>query len=211
MPVDPMFWLATAAFAWGLSLASYRWFAVHNAWPMGEWQAHRPGLPIAIGLFAMLFALLFALARGGTTALVLPLFGVVCALGWTAITRVGAQSALLLAPLSVAALLVIWLSAATNLSEAPDRSLRYSPDDRLPDVRSSEQRLPDVRGSDVRLPDSRVRDTRPPVVLPPDARASDSATATATRPAATERERDLIDRDRGILTDRPDLRPPARR
>ena len=38
MPVDTMFWLATAAFAWGLSLASYRWFAVHNGWPMGEWQ-----------------------------------------------------------------------------------------------------------------------------------------------------------------------------
>ncbi len=206
MPVDPMFWLATAAFAWGLSLASYRWFAVHNAWPMGEWQAHRPGLPIAIGLFAMLFALLFALARGGTTALVLPLFGVVCALGWTAITRVGAQSALLLAPLSVAALLVIWLSSAASLSVDVDRPVRYMPDDRLPDFRSSD------RGSDVRLPDPRApdtRDTRPPVVLPPETRASESA--TASRPAATERERDLIDRDRGNLTDRPDLRPPARR
>lgn len=166
MPVDPMFWLATAAFAWGLSLASYRWFAVHNGWPMGEWQAHRPGLPIAIGLFAMLFALLFALARGNTTALVLPLFGVVCSLAWTAITRVGAQSALLLAPLSVAALLVIWMAAASNVYiEGLDRSVvRYAPD-----------------------------------------------AGITGRPAATERERNQIDRDRGINSDRPDLRPPIPR
>ena len=206
MPVDPMFWLATAAFAWGLSLASYRWFAVHNAWPMGEWQAHRPGLPIAIGLFAMLFALLFALARGGTTALVLPLFGVVCELGWTAITRVGAQSALLLAPLSVAALLGIWLSAATSLPvEAPERPVRYTPDDRLPDVRGSDTRLPDFRNSDTRLPDPRAPDVRVPDPV------TVTRPATLATPAATERERDLIDRDRGILTDRPDLGPPPRR
>ena len=44
MPVDPMFVLATAAFALGLSLATYRWFAANSGWPMGEWQAHRPGL-----------------------------------------------------------------------------------------------------------------------------------------------------------------------
>ncbi len=80
MSIDPMFWLATAAFAWGLSLASYRWFATYNGWPMGEWQAHRPGLPIAIGLLAVMFAVFFAVARGGETVLVLPLFGLICAL-----------------------------------------------------------------------------------------------------------------------------------
>jgi len=116
MPVDPMFWLATAAFAWGLSLASYRWFAIYNGWPMGEWQAHRPGLPIAIGLFSMLFAMLFAFARGGSTMMVLPLFGVLCALGWTALTRVGAQASLLLAPLAVIALLVWWVIAASHVA-----------------------------------------------------------------------------------------------
>ena len=100
MPVDPMFVLATAAFALGLSLASYRWFAVHNGWPMGEWQAHRPGLPIAIGLFCVLLALMFAMARGGATMLILPLLGVLCALTWTSLLRVGAQSSLLLAPLA---------------------------------------------------------------------------------------------------------------
>ncbi|MEZ5856193.1 MAG: hypothetical protein R3D67_16120 [Hyphomicrobiaceae bacterium] len=115
MSIDPMFWLATAAFAWGLSLASYRWFATYNGWPMGEWQAHRPGLPIAIGLLAVLFAVFFALARGGETVLVLPLFGLICALGWTALTRVAAQSALILAPLAVLALLGLWLSLASHL------------------------------------------------------------------------------------------------
>ena len=113
MPVDILFVLATAAFAFGLSLATYRWFAVYNGWPMGEWQAHRPGLPIAVGLFAMLFAMLFALARGGGTVLVLPLLGTLCALTWTALTRVGAQSALLLAPASVIGLLVFWIGAVT--------------------------------------------------------------------------------------------------
>ena len=119
MPVDPMFVLATAAFALGLSLASYRWFAVHNGWPMGEWQAHRPGLPIAIGLFCALLAMLFAMLRGGATVLILPLLGSLCALTWTSLTRVGAQSALLLAPAALVSLLAIWYSVASNEPERP--------------------------------------------------------------------------------------------
>ncbi len=118
MPVDLMFIIATLAFAWGLSLATYRLFAVYNGWPMGEWQAHRPGLPIAIGLFSVLFALLFAFARGGTTFLIVPLLGVLCALAWTAITRIGAQSALLLAPVAVMALLLMWIAAASSGSSS---------------------------------------------------------------------------------------------
>ena len=47
-----MFVLAVAAFAWGLSLASYRWVALQNSWPMGVWQAERPILPRLIGLAA---------------------------------------------------------------------------------------------------------------------------------------------------------------
>lgn len=116
MPVDLMFFLATLSFAWGLSLATYRWFAVHNGWPMGEWQAHRPGLPIAIGLFAMGLAATFGLARGGATMLVVPLLGLLCALAWTAITRIGAQSSLLLAPLASLFLLFMWI-AAVNRTE----------------------------------------------------------------------------------------------
>ncbi len=115
MPVDTMFILATLAFAWGMSLATYRWFAILNGWPMGEWQAHRPGLPIAIGFFAMAFAFVFGLARGGATTLIVPLFGILCALAWTALTRIGAQSSLLLAPVAVLALLFFWYYAVTRI------------------------------------------------------------------------------------------------
>ena len=123
MIIDPMLWLAIAAFAWGLSLASYRWFAVYNGWPMGEWHAHRPGLPIAIGIFAVLFAMLFAFARGGPTVVALPLIGLALALAWTTILRVGSQLSLLLAPLAVIALLAFWMSAASHVSGAAQYSV----------------------------------------------------------------------------------------
>jgi hypothetical protein len=143
MPVDPMFWLATAAFAWGLSLASYRWFALYNGWPMGEWQAHRPGLPIAIGLLAVVFAMFFAVARGGETVFVLPLFGLICALGWTALTRVAAQSALLLAPIAVIVLVAVWMSAASQLAlpAAEESPSREAPAGLLPAATEREGRV----------------------------------------------------------------------
>jgi len=164
MPIDWMFWLATAAFAWGLSLATYRWFAVHNGWPMGEWQAHRPGLPIAIGLFSLTFAMLFAIARGGNSVFLLPVLGVVGALVWTALLRVAAQSALLLAPVSVVTLLVLWMTAASHI--------------RLADTEAGQP-----------------------------ARVSD------TSPAATARDSDIADRDRGITPPQPrgDASPLPRR
>jgi hypothetical protein len=161
MPVDPLFWLATAAFAWGLSLASYRWFATYNGWPMGEWQAHRPALPMAIGLLSILLAMLFAVARGGATLFVLPLFGVVCGLGWTALTRVGAQVALLLAPLSVIGLLIVWAMLAAY--------------------------------------------------VPADASTFRSQSLQPVPPAATDREADIADRDRGITRTDPGERSPISR
>jgi len=159
--IDWMYWLAVAAFAWGLSLATYRWFAIHNGWPMGEWQAHRPGLPIAIGVFSVLFAMLFGIARGGTSVYFLPLLGAFGALVWTALTRVAAQSALLLAPISVIALLILWMTAASHLPLA---------------------------GASVQQPDL-------PVVPPP---------------AATAREADIADRDRGMTTTDPKVDSPTR-
>ena len=134
MFVDPMFVLATAAFAFGLSLATYRWFAVHNGWPMGEWQSHRPGLPIALGFFCVLMAMLFAMFRGGATLLILPLLGVLCALTWTSLTRVGAQSALLLAPAALVGLLILWYAAASNIQVnfEPERSRLGLPAQALP-------------------------------------------------------------------------------
>lgn len=111
MALDIIFWLSVLAFGWGTSLATYRWFALINGWPMGEWQASRPGLPVTIGGVAIAFALLFALARGGTTGLVVPLLGVLLALAWTAVLRVGAQSALLLAPAATVLLVLTWISS----------------------------------------------------------------------------------------------------
>ena len=108
VPFDLMFVLATAAFAWGLSVVTYRWFAIHNGWPMGAWQAGLPVLPTAIGFAALAVAVVFALARGLGTTLVLPLLGLLCAFGWTALFKVGAQSALLLGPVAAALVLIGW-------------------------------------------------------------------------------------------------------
>ncbi len=105
-----VFVLAIAAFAWGLSLASYRWIALQNAWPMGAWQAERPLLPQLIGLGAIAVALLSAFVLGGATVFLLLLLGLIGAFVWTALLKVAAQSALLLAP-GAAALLIIGLIA----------------------------------------------------------------------------------------------------
>jgi len=104
-----MFVLAVAAFAWGLSLATYRWLALSNAWPMGDWQAERPALPRAIGAGAVAIAFLAALDLSGSTAVWVILFGAIGAFIWTMLLKVGAQSALLLAPLAAVLVLAGWL------------------------------------------------------------------------------------------------------
>lgn len=108
LPFDLMFVLATAAFAWGLSTVTYRWFAIQNGWPMGAWQSALPTLPQVIGLVVLAVAVVFALARGMGTTLVLPLLGVLCAFAWTGLLKVGAQSALVLGPIAAVLLLVGW-------------------------------------------------------------------------------------------------------
>jgi hypothetical protein len=108
--IDFGFLLAVVAFGWGLSLASYRLFATQHRWPMGAWQAEWPALTTTLGILCMLVAVLFAVARayGGyvLSAGSIPLFGVAWAVFWTGFLRVGAQSALLLAP--AAALVLLW-------------------------------------------------------------------------------------------------------
>ena len=104
-----MFVLAVAAFAWGLSLATYRWLALSNAWPMGDWQAERPALPRAIGAGAVAIAFLAALDLSGSTAVWVILFGAIGAFIWTMLLKVGAQSALLLAPMAAVLVLAGWL------------------------------------------------------------------------------------------------------
>lgn len=107
-----MFMLAVAACAWGLSLAGYRWIALQSAWPMGTWQAERPLLPRLIGSGAVVLALVSGAALGGGALAMVLLLGLVGALIWTMLLKVGAQSALLLAPTAAALLLLGWLLGA---------------------------------------------------------------------------------------------------
>lgn len=107
-----MFGLAVAGVAWGLSLVAYRWIAIQNAWPMGLWQAERPILPRLIGIGAIAMALASGMALGVGALLVVLLLGLFGALLWTLLLKVGAQSALLLAPAAVVLMLLGWLLGA---------------------------------------------------------------------------------------------------
>jgi hypothetical protein len=110
--VDHLFLLAVGALGWGLSLATYRELAELTGWPMGALQAERPAIPIGLGVASLAAAIAFAIARGGASGgWVIVLFGLALALFWSGFLRVGAQSALLLAPLATFALLVSWLAA----------------------------------------------------------------------------------------------------
>jgi hypothetical protein len=106
---DVGFILAVGALGWGLSLATYRAFATQRRWPMGAWHARVPQLPIAIGAVCVVLALWVAAQRigggDGSSGWLILLFGLAWAVFWTGFLRVGAQSALLLAP--VAALLLL--------------------------------------------------------------------------------------------------------
>ena len=110
--VDHLFLLAVGALGWGLSLATYRELARRVGWPMGALQAEWPAIPIGLGVFSLVAGVAFAIARGGASGgWVIVLFGLALALFWSGFLRVGAQSALLLAPLATCALLVSWLAA----------------------------------------------------------------------------------------------------
>jgi hypothetical protein len=114
--VDIGFILAVIAFGLGLSLATYRAVATQSDWPMGAWHHSRPRLPIMIGVASLLLACAYAFARGYggyvLSALAIPIFGFAWAGFWTGFLRVGAQSALLLAPLAAALLIVRWATWA---------------------------------------------------------------------------------------------------
>jgi hypothetical protein len=110
--IDFLFLLATAAFGWGLSLATYRFFAIRRGWPMGKLQTEAPAVPILIGLFGVMVAFLFAAARGaaygGWWILV---FGLLWSLFWTGLLRVASQVALFLAPAATFLLIFSWAAS----------------------------------------------------------------------------------------------------
>lgn len=114
--VDHLFFLAVGALGWGLSLATYRPVAQLNGWPLGAAQTALPALTLATGVVSALIGLVFALARGPLHGgLVILLFGLALAVFWSGFLRVGAQSALLLAPLSALALLIAWSAGLAGL------------------------------------------------------------------------------------------------
>jgi len=113
--VDHLFLLAVGAIGWGLSLAMYRLIAERTGWPLGAVQAGAPAVPVGLGVISLSIGLAFAASRGLTHGgLVIVVFGLGLALFWSGFLRVGAQSALLLAPLAAILLLVAWLMPAAT-------------------------------------------------------------------------------------------------
>lgn len=114
--IDVLFLLAIGAIGWGLSLASYRFFAVRNNWPMGVLHADLPAVPLLLGVLAIAAAALYAydrgLADGGGGVIIL--FGLLLWLFWTGFLRVGSQVSLFLAPLAAVLLITGWLGGFTD-------------------------------------------------------------------------------------------------
>lgn len=116
--LDLPFLAAALAFGWGLSLATYRIFAIRNAWPMGELHTNKPLVPVLLGVFALAIAFLFAAFRAATPATelggwwILPV-GFIWALFWTGFMRVGSQASLFLAPIATVVLVLAWISVRT--------------------------------------------------------------------------------------------------
>jgi hypothetical protein len=113
MAMNPLFFLATAAFGWGLSLATYRMVASRNGWPMGDPQAHHPLFVALLGIVALIVSFLFAThGQSGpiTTGWAIIGLGLLFALFWTGFLRVASQTALFLAPLATFLLVLGWAS-----------------------------------------------------------------------------------------------------
>jgi len=108
--VDDLFLLAIGALGWGASLATYRALAKRNGWPMGTLQAEQPAVPILIGVTSLGAGIVFAAARGGMHGgWVILVSGLALGVFWSGCLRVGAQTALLLAPLAAVLLIVAWV------------------------------------------------------------------------------------------------------
>lgn len=120
--VNVLFLLAIGAIGWGLSLASYRFFARRNNWPMGVLHADLPIVPFIVGVLAIAAAGVYAFDRGlETGGGVIVLFGLLLWLFWTGFLRVGSQISLFLAPLAATLLLMGWLGGFSDPTEFDDR------------------------------------------------------------------------------------------
>jgi hypothetical protein len=114
--IDQSFLLAVGAIGWGLSLATYRPLARRAGWPLGKAQERVPALTLIVAALSIAAGLIVAGTRGavhGGVAVIL--LGIALAVFWSGFLRVGAQSALFLAPLAATALVLGWLLPAVGL------------------------------------------------------------------------------------------------
>lgn len=122
---DNLFYLTIMAFGFGLSLSTYRLFAMRNSWPMGAFHADLPAVPIMIGLVSIVVAVLFAASRADAGGWLMMGTGLALAILWTSLLRVGSQLSLFLAPVVTGLLLLGWLGSlfgydrAANIIEHP--------------------------------------------------------------------------------------------
>ncbi len=113
--IDPAFFLAIGAVGWGLSLALYRPLARVAGWPLGTAQEKLPTLTLLLALTAIIAGIILAVARGPLNGgIIILIFGVGLSVFWCGFLRVGAQSALLLAPLAALALTAALVLAQTG-------------------------------------------------------------------------------------------------
>ena len=127
---DNLFFLAIMAFGLGMSLATYRLFAIRYAWPMGAFHADLPAVPIMIGLVSIVVGILYAAANADTVGWLIIGAGIILSILWTSLLRVGSQLSLFLAPLAMGLLLLGWLGSqfgytrAANIIENPRELLK---------------------------------------------------------------------------------------
>ena len=114
--VDQSFLLAVGAIGWGLSLATYRPLARRAGWPLGKAQERVPALTFIVAALSIAAGLIVAASRGALHGgVAIALLGIALAVFWSGFLRVGAQSALLLAPLAALTLVLCRLMAAVGL------------------------------------------------------------------------------------------------
>ncbi len=112
MIFDLLFYAAAGAFGWGLSLATYRLFALHYGWPMGELHVRAPTIPVLLGLACTIVGFMFALRnRGEIGAWAILFSGIFLAVVWTGVLRVASQSSLFLAPAAAGLIILGWFLA----------------------------------------------------------------------------------------------------
>ena len=114
--IDLLFFLAVGAIGWGLALISYAPIARLADWPLGTAQERLPTLTSFVAFGSIAVGMALALARGPLNGgIVILIFGVGLAVFWCGFLRVGAQSALLLAPASALALIAAYALTSLGL------------------------------------------------------------------------------------------------